>query len=196
MGQHWRPLGALYPEGTVSSGYISEPKTVLSYSRRARQVGFDFNAHGLERFYAFSVCRWLALRVGEQRSILKVDEGERVQFPKPVPFIVYDGSDGEWPVFKTAPKGMSKKVGRGPWVPFEGFKWCEVDHWGVKKETDIIENDDLTLVQLAISRLTEEPLNPMEHRAALNRAVQPELLEARKPIRAELRRLDGLLRAC
>jgi len=86
LGEHWRPIDALYPD--VRAGHIDGPKKDLAYCHRKWQIGFDYNALDVERTYAFAMCRWIALRVGDKKAILAAPDGTLTELPEPYPYII------------------------------------------------------------------------------------------------------------
>jgi len=201
LRKHWRPVGKLYPKGTVGSGYISNPKTGPTYAHQKLQVGFDGNASGAERFYAFTACKWIALRIGERKRMLTYERYTEPKptllwFVRPKSFISYD-SDGEWPVLTRLSDRIDRCDENGEWGHLRGkqLDWCLVDHWGVKKVVDLHDVDDFSLMQKALAAMKKrKPYKDPDWRDALNRSVQPELLKHVEPIRQEIKRLDKLLR--
>ena len=170
LGERWRQIDAIYPD--VKAGYIDGPKKDLAYCHRKWQIGFDYNAHGVERTYAFAMCRWIALRVGDKKATLTDPDGKATELPEPYPYIIYDG-DEEWPVFEKAPPRR------------KALKLYEVDAYGMKRVAHI---SDVPWELMHIILEQHKDTDP----EALLAEVQPELRKVLLPMSAELRRLDEL----
>lgn len=85
--------------------YASEPKDGgLSYSHGRCIIGFDYNASGSEREYAYSLLRWIALKVGRSTPSARVQ------------FYVYDR------------QAIGISVGDQPVSP----RYDRCDKWGVR----------------------------------------------------------------
>lgn len=172
LGEHWRQIDALYPD--VRAGYINGPKKDLAYCHRKWQIGFDYNAHDVERTYAFAMCRWIALRVGAKKATLTDPDGKATELPEPYPYIIYDG-DEEWPVFEKAPPRR------------KALKQYEVDAYGMKRVAHISDVPWELMHQILEQHKNTDP-------EAFLAEVQPELRKALQPMHEELRRLDELFR--
>lgn len=97
-----------------------EPKSArnLDYDSGKCRIGFNFNACEYERDYAFTVCKWMALRWGRHRKF--------AGFPMSCPHIVYDGYEA-WPIFVRGQwDGLSKELRE---------KWDRHDEWGCRFPT-------------------------------------------------------------
>lgn len=79
LKENYRPWGKVIGNDDAG-GYITEPTSDLSYDHSKRKIGFDYNASGGERQYAFAIVRWIALKVG-RRTAAKT------------PYYVYDGHE-------------------------------------------------------------------------------------------------------
>jgi len=112
MKTHFRTWPELHNLPKDAPSYISLVTDDLSYDHGKCRLGFDYNAAGSERDYAFAVCRWMALQVGRKRQFKELE--------KSFPHIVYDGEEA-WPVIV---RGSMK-------VPQE-WKWALVDKWGIR----------------------------------------------------------------
>ena len=59
----WKEIG-----GTGQGGTTRPLGCGLSYDRSHHRIGFNYNAFGGEREYAFATVRWIALRVGKKAT--------------------------------------------------------------------------------------------------------------------------------
>lgn len=125
MQEHYRswPILCGDPEGAC---YAGPPTDDLSYDKAKTAIGIDYGAcHGWEREYAFSLVRWMAIRIGVKRRRF-TDEGT---LKEPVPVFVYDGTD-TWPII----------VGKAPTPDLRQY---EVDTLGIHtfKKSTFVEHE-------------------------------------------------------
>ena len=72
------PVVAGRPDG---NSYLRGPRADdLSYHEGRCYIGYDYNANGAEREYAFCVVRWIAITIGRK-------------MPGGLPYYVYDGDE-------------------------------------------------------------------------------------------------------
>lgn len=167
MAEHFRPahevFGDLDPDyDRTASGVLSEDG--LDYDRGTSKMGFNYPSWGeIPRYYAFSVCRWMALKAGRIRRFKKFD------LPKTsVPYIVYDGHEAI-PV-----------VPESKWTDNEEperFSLC--DDFGVKA----------TFQYRSYQRMSKEGY--FGDQESLDQALAAEV-EIENTVRQELQRLDSL----
>ncbi len=100
----------------------------LDYDNGSCRIGFNYKSSAGERDYAFTFCRWLALRFGKLRRF----KG----FAESCPHIVLDGSMA-WPVLI-----------RRQWqdVPRK-FKWAQYDRWGCRRMDPLERKFDFARAQ-------------------------------------------------
>jgi len=189
LAENWRGMKEL----TGGGGYISDPSDDLFYSHLKHQIGFDYNASGRERFYAFLACKWLAVTVGVRRSKLRVDDGFSLTFPTPVPYYVYDGFSKMPVIPGELPEGIVQR-GRS-----ESLEWCRVDETGVSLLLGLNDCDPFEEFFRRVPDWMEA--NPFPEKGdvekwsdARDRYFQDEIREHLKPVIDEVRRLDALWR--
>lgn len=123
--RHWPKLIASKSNDKYYRGPIGRD---LSYDHGPCRIGFDHNSSGGERDYVFTICRWMALKVG------RIDEFPtqvRPELTGKFPVIVYDGDEatspedgeGAWPVILDSVKGIP-----------EEYMWAVVDKFGIKQK--------------------------------------------------------------
>lgn len=109
---HYRKWPAVC--GKKCGSYLRGPiSRDFSYDRGKCRIGFDYNASGFERQYAYAVCRWIALKVGKVGTYPdKFFPGLNGRFP----IIAIDGSDdlddeqGPWPVVLDGTPGIPSRL--------------------------------------------------------------------------------------
>lgn len=92
-----KKTAAVYYYGPIPNG----KKCGLSYDSGKCRIGFDYNASGYERDYIFTICRWIALKVGR---LYTFPTKNRADLQGDFPVIVYDGDEATDP-----------EKGAGPW---------------------------------------------------------------------------------
>jgi hypothetical protein len=107
--QQWPQLNGEDPEGSLYGPRADD----LSYHHGRCFIGFDYNCGDGERYYAFALVRWVALKIGRVTPVARV------------PFYVYDGHEvtpihhggkqavDQWGVPKETPEAF--KI-RGVWA--------------------------------------------------------------------------------
>jgi hypothetical protein len=125
MGKNFRswPLVATGKDGPRDHGDVS---TSLSYDKSRNALGISFSCmSGWEREYAYTITRWMAIKIGKRRCSFKGDE-KSLKIAQPAPFIVYDGSEF-WPILiVNSIEDISK-------LPKE-WKWCAADALGLRSD--------------------------------------------------------------
>lgn len=195
MGKEYRPHWKVRNLKNYTDCYSSEPQADLDYFQGKCIIGMDFNASGFERGYAFTLCRWMALKVGKTRKVFK---DPKITFEEAVPYMVYDGCDS-WPVLAKPLSSVPKKV-----------RWCCVDRFGMKldvtqAEDYVFEIPDAQAFNKAHAeacwRHGIDPHKPWPNpepkgirekvRNERMRLLWPEVKEILAPMRAEMKRLDA-----
>lgn len=169
MEEHFRPAHMIFEnlEDTfdrTASGILTEEH--LAYDKGTSKMGFNYSAGELPRYYAFCVCRWMALKVGRKRRFKKHGIPD-----VSVPYIVYDGYEACPVLPKTQWEGVLEP---------ERIDWC--DELGVKPMASY----------LIIKHGLEDPDNPIlsDENYWANRLTEMEA--SASLVREELRRLDEL----
>jgi hypothetical protein len=174
MEENFRPASDLWEEVedrqdcTVNGLRTDEG---LAYDRGSSKLGFNYNTGSMSRYYAFMVCRWIALKVGRIRRFKKFGLPETS-----VPYIVYDGYES----IPVLPR--SKWEGK---IEEDGFSFCDdygtKPHYEYKRFRQAVENgwyDDV----------------PEDRREELE-AFGEALRTAQEVVRQEFQRLDELWEA-
>lgn len=128
---HWPKLIGSKSNDKYYRGPIGDD---FSYDHGDCRIGFDFNASSFDRDYIFTLCRWMALKVG------RIDEFPtriRPSLSGKYPVIVYDGDEATDP-----------DEGEGPWAVIDltedevdkEYHWMLVDKFGVKSKINQKEN--------------------------------------------------------
>lgn len=168
MGEHFRPAHEIFDDleedyDRTASGVLTEDH--LSYDKGSSKMGFDYASWSqLDRYYAFNVCRWMALKVGRIRRFKKFGFANTS-----IPYIVYDGREAI-PV-------VPESVWESDEAP-EKFNLC--DDLGVKP----------TFEHRAWRRNIKEGRYKKDDPRVLNALDLEEQIEG--TVRKELQRLDGL----
>lgn len=100
----------------------------FSYDGGNCRIGYDFNASGYEREYAFTIVRWIALKAGKLRAF-QDPTGE-------FPFYAYDGNDA--PGDEEGPTPIILDVGQ----PASENDWKFVDHLGIPSRWSEFRKDE------------------------------------------------------
>jgi hypothetical protein len=179
--------------------FAGAPTTDLDYdSGTKRPLGINYGpCSGWEREYAFLIVRWMALRVGTNRTTFS----DGIRTKTPTPFMVYDGFE-TWPLLV----GTTAQNARLP----EKIQWCAVDRQGIHNGPDAladyarqavfeVETDVATVTRIC-KCLGAMPLegNRSNWRATFKEelaqtpALQAHIDEKLGLMRAELDRLDRL----
>jgi hypothetical protein len=162
--QSWPALMG-HPDGPC---YASSPTGDLSYDRSKLALGLDYGVcSGWEREWAFTIIRWMALKVGSNRKTFS----NGIKVPTPTPFMVYDGYE-TWPLI-VGTKATAKKLSKD-------FQWCAVDaqgiHNGPNAEGDLVQHgifdmeDPNAVTQRVLKKIGQMPDEGDRHAW---RAVQP-----------------------
>jgi hypothetical protein len=195
MEKEYRPHWKIRNLKGYTDCYSSAPRADLDYFQGKRVIGIDYNAGGFERGYAFTLTRWMALRVGTLRRSFK---DPKVSFPEPVPFMVYDGYES-WPVLQKSLSSVPKDV-----------RWCCVDRFGMKLDVTAVEDYVVEIPDSkawnkahaeACTRHGIDPTKPWPNpepkgirwkiHDTRNRLLWPEVKKVLAPMRAEMKRLDA-----
>lgn len=188
---HWQVRG-LKDEKDCFTG---PPSDNLDYFDGKCIIGIDFNAAGWERGYAFTLVRWLALKVGKTRKTFKYPT--KATFDEPVPYMVYDGVEA-WPVLERPLSSVSKNL-----------RECCVDRYGMKADKistedfiwDLEDDDSFSEAQReACKRHGIDPDKPWPKpepegvrwkiHETRQRLLWPEVKKILVPMRDEMKRLD------
>ncbi len=181
--------------------YAGAPTGDMSYDRRKSTVGLDYGpVSGWEREYAYTVVRWMAVRAGRRRSSFPKDAVVPNRFPKPVPYMTYDGHQN-WPVLVVS---SARELTSVP----KGARWCACDHLGIRAEPwtliasvlfDLPNTDVARVLRSAEKEAGPTPGSGAEHWAwverrdkALLRLCRKQFDLSAKRMRDELTRLHRL----
>jgi hypothetical protein len=205
MGEHYRKWSDVIGKGeTISSG---NPTDDLSYDSSSKALGFDYASHcsGWESCFIYSMTRWMALKIGDHKSKIK-REGEKTWvFPKPVPYMVYDGFES-WPILVVASlKGALRLPKDKQWCAMDKcgvYIAPEVNHILTHHCSDIFGSPAYDKMMKAMAKLKRPEHNPddstaydawMEKREAVKvKYMRPEIDRMLPKVRAEIHRLDKL----
>ena len=111
-------------------GSAGGPTDDLSYGKTETSIGFDYQSgmYGFERDYIYSVVRWMALKVGDRKTEMRIDteDGGNVihQFSEPTPYYIYDGEPDLNPLLVVTEEQEAA-------LPKRQRQWA-VDEWGVR----------------------------------------------------------------
>lgn len=110
-------------------GSASDPTDDLSYGGTKTSIGFDYQSgmYGFERDYIYSVIRWMAIKVGDRKTKMLIDDDEGAvvhEFSEPTPYYIYDGEKALNPILVTTEEQAST-------FPTSQRNWT-VDEWGVR----------------------------------------------------------------
>jgi len=177
----------------------------LSYDSAKLALGFDHSGlHGWERFYLFTVSRWIALKVGSRKRRFSRDTIEPCVLDEPTPFMTYDSND-HWPVIVRTVKEAAK-------LP-KGQQWCAMSPLGLPtgprrfhKASSaaleaLLDSKELDKVFKAIGAdLEKSNYNSLPggtpritlHEDIRLKHLKPRVIEGFAKVRAEMRRLDQL----
>ncbi len=135
--RHW----AVVLGGKDDVRYITDPMDDLSYAHGKTQIGFDYGAgfsfDNTERGYYYGLLRWIALKIGRKRKVIRSPGNETWRFDEPVPYITYDGYD-HWPVLLDKPD--------------KPLRWCWVDKYGIKRCKDTLAEEYGALVHELLTK--------------------------------------------
>ncbi len=186
------------PDGAA---YAGEPTNDMSYDHAKRAIGVDYGAvGGWERVYAYTIVRWMALKVGGTRATFPDLEPKVSKMAKPVPYMTYDGSE-PWPViaveapaqFRALPKNLK------PWaVTPLGLYFEPITY--VKTDLVVELADDFNAMMTDVqNKLGNPPQGGSERAAWMDRRYrvmlphcQKKLSTEIKPLKAEMQRLEKL----
>lgn len=113
------------PEGNA---YAGEPSDDISYDKSKSLIGLDYGAvSGWERVYAYTITRWMALKVGGLRATFPNVTPSRTS--KPVPYMVYDGYEA-WPILLADTPAQLKQIPKP-------YRWCTYTSLGM--HADVVE---------------------------------------------------------
>lgn len=111
-------------------GSASGPTDDISYGKTKTSIGFDYQSgmYDFERDYIYSVIRWMALKVGDRKTEMRVDVagGGNVihRFPEPTPYYIYDGELDLNPLLVVTEDQAAT-------LPKDQSQWS-VDEWGIR----------------------------------------------------------------
>jgi hypothetical protein len=112
----------------------------LSYDSGKCRIGFDYNAGGAERLYAFTIVKWMALRVGR-----RLRNG--------LPYYVYDGYEN-CPVYTKGRHSDANRVDKYGVPVYDKSNLCRDGTWRVKAELDVTDEfEALDLIRAEMKRL-------------------------------------------
>jgi hypothetical protein len=111
--------------GKKAHEHAGDPSDEFYYDSSSQALGFEYTSglHGWERTYIFSIVRWMAIKIGQRKTRFNKEAVEPNVFPKPVPFMVYDGYE-HWPIL------IVKNAAEAKRIPI-GARWCAMDKLGV-----------------------------------------------------------------
>jgi hypothetical protein len=111
-------------------GSAGDPTETLSYGGSSTSIGFDYSSgmYGFERDYIYSVIRWMAIKVGDRKKQMLIDEsgaGPVIhQFSEPTPYYLYDGEPMLNPILVVTEKQAVD-------LPKDQCQLA-IDEWGVR----------------------------------------------------------------
>ena len=111
-------------------GSASDPTDNLSYCGTKTSIGFDYQSgmFGFERDYIYSVIRWMAIKVGDRKDRMLIDEDDEgaviLEFPESTPYYIYDGEKALNPVLVVTEEQAETLTDRP--------RHWSVDEWGVR----------------------------------------------------------------
>lgn len=210
MGEHYRDWSRVIGQGKNS--YSVRPLCDdISYGQNKGVIGFDYSAvHGWERAYVYSLCRWIALKIGVKKSRFSKETVTPNVFEKGVPYISYDGYE-HWPIFVASSEKEAKAtLPRSIW-------WCATDRYGLylgeatsgalvdaALENLIFDKDLYKKMQVDWEKLGPWPEDRSskeydrhleKYKAVKRKHAKPEIRKVLPIVRAELKRLDDLWEA-
>jgi len=112
-----------YYRGPLPDGLPSDES--LSYDSGPCRIGFDFNDGGFAREYIFTVCRWMALKVGRLYSFPTKGTPD---LQGDIPIYAYDGDDQD---DSNEEGGPTPVLLEGSMDVPEKKSWCVVNKLGV-----------------------------------------------------------------
>lgn len=196
MEKEYRPHWQIRDLKDYTTCYSSPPTDDPSYCHGKTIIGIDFNCAGFERGYIHTLVKWMALKVGTQRSTFTEP---KARFKSPVPCMTYDG-DSPWPILVKDPETVPKKL-----------RWCCVDKYGMRLHPsgaadyvfDLKDPDSYEKASREARRKLGLPETPgyspssKEERELFREAIDetqcilwPQVQELLIPIRTEMKRLD------
>jgi len=195
MRAHYRSWPVL-STGKEGDCYAGAPTDDPSYDHGKFILGLDYGVcSGWEREYAFTLVRWMALRIGTNRRAFS----NGIHLEVPTPFMVYDGYE-TWPILV----GTKTENRRRP----AKLHWCCTDdlgiHNGPNALADLVQHEMFShknhtkAFKKAIAKVgpCPEKGDRFAWKNRLNNAylpfVQPELDRHLGFIRDELKRLTSL----
>lgn len=204
MDEHYRAWPYVVGKKNKAQ-YASNPTSELDYDNTAGALGFNYGAmHGWEDEFAYTVTRWMAIKIGKKRrsfqGIPKTD------IPNPIPYMVYDGHEA-WPIF------IVESLWEFRAVPRER-RWCSYDALGMRRDyahaiprlvfdlpgVDVAKVLDDTYQK--VGTYSGDPSNSKDHQDWVDRRhqfmaklVRTELNKGIKVLRREMKRLDRLWEA-
>jgi len=172
--------------------YSSAPTSDLSYIKGKNLIGLDYNSGcpGFERSYAYTLVKWMTLKVGKTRKSFK-----EFTFDYPVPYMLVDDEEEFWPVL-IEPKHNFP----------ENIRWACCDQYGVTKHCPldlIFELDQEVTLEtkklacqkhnVVYAEWSNESQNVKEaiHETWV-KLLWPKIQLILKPIRIEMQRLDQI----
>lgn len=90
----------------------------FSYDDGKCRIGFNYSPSD-EHDYIYSICRWMALRVGKKRRLKKVNPDVSINY------IVYDGNES-WGVIQEGTMEVNDKC---KWMIADKFGWKTPKQW-------------------------------------------------------------------
>jgi hypothetical protein len=189
-------------------GSASDPTDDLSYEHSQDMIGFDYQSgmFDFERDYIYSVLRWMAIKVGERKDRMLVDEDEEGvvmhEFPEPIPYYIYDGGSILTPILVVTEEQAAT-------LPKDQQQWA-VDELGVRIGPTVVDQQigscsgmlgELGITLMEETRVLGSPPpegDPDEEawwskrRAIYLKYLKPEIDKSIALIRQEIQRLDKL----
>jgi len=201
LREHYRCWPQVTGEDEKHWWYNSSPpkgSPDLSYDSAKLALGFDHSGlHGWERFYLYTVSRWIALKVGRRKR--RFSEVTPQELPEPVSYMTYDG-DTHWPVIvRTVEEAVN--------LP-KGQRWCATDPLGLptgprryprassyalEALLDVKELDQVFgAIQADLAELPKGGDRIKLHEDIRFKHLKPKVMEGFAQVRAEMERLDQL----
>jgi hypothetical protein len=139
LGKHYRSPDT-FLRNMEDDGLRGPIDTGFAYSNDedARpMIGFDYTSWAPGREFATALCRWIALRVGEEKAMPVFEGNEESDLVAELPYYIYDGYEdipvrrrSKW--LRVAPKVCRTWtfVDEHGWDPIKKSGFMRALHWG------------------------------------------------------------------
>ena len=164
--------------------YSSQPHRDIDYApsdSRKTLIGIDYGAiHGYERLYAYTLVRWIALKIGRKRRSFTEP---KVKLDAAVPYLIYDVETG-WPILVRPMSEMAKEL-----------RWCCCDELGLPLKPPLelqFEVDAPIRTEAFAKALAKFGSHGHETSEYAIELMTEQLLPLMNPLHVEMQRLDQL----